>query len=167
MPETNPTKKCCTCKKIKLLSEFYRHCKSKDGLQGRCKTCNRQHNKTDAVMRYYAQYRKSDASKRSKDKYSNSDSGKINRAEYMKSDDGKLAFAKYRSRNKGKIKAQGIIGGALRAGRITVPDNCEKCAGTAKLDGHHDDYSLPLLVRWLCRKCHKAWHIENGHGLNG
>ena len=30
----------------------------------------------------------------------------------------------------------------------------------------HDDYAKPLSVRWLCGKCHTAWHQENGEGLN-
>lgn len=33
---------------------------------------------------------------------------------------------------------------------------CEVCG--AKADGHHDDYSKPLQVRWLCRKHHREVH---------
>lgn len=53
---------------------------------------------------------------------------------------------------------------AIRAGRL-VPQPCEVCgfAGTTK-DGrrgviaHHDDYTEPLEVRWLCHRCHHEWH---------
>jgi transposase-like protein len=28
------------------------------------------------------------------------------------------------------------------------------------MDAHHDDYSKPLRVRWLCRKCHRRYHAD-------
>ena len=44
---------------------------------------------------------------------------------------------------------------------------CSKC-GVAKADAHHEDYSKPMEIVWLCRKCHKARHAEinkSGVGL--
>jgi hypothetical protein len=41
------------------------------------------------------------------------------------------------------------------------PDNCEQCGLKPEyeaLQGHHDDYSKPLEVRWLCRSCHQRHH---------
>lgn len=43
----------------------------------------------------------------------------------------------------------------LRRGKITR-EPCERCGGTAEM--HHDDYSEPLQVRWLCRSCHLELH---------
>ena len=34
---------------------------------------------------------------------------------------------------------------------------CEKC-GNQKVDAHHDDYTQPLAVRWLCRAHHLEVH---------
>lgn len=34
---------------------------------------------------------------------------------------------------------------------------CEVC-GDPQSEMHHDDYSKPLEVRWLCRPCHIAHH---------
>lgn len=35
---------------------------------------------------------------------------------------------------------------------------CENCGDTA--EKHHDDYTKPLLVRWLCRPCHLLEHSK-------
>lgn len=29
--------------------------------------------------------------------------------------------------------------------------------------GHHDDYTKPDEIRWLCRSHHALWHIKHGH----
>lgn len=44
---------------------------------------------------------------------------------------------------------------AVRSGRLVKPDRCEDC-GVAGVDlhAHHDDYSRPLDVDWLCPPCH-------------
>ena len=34
---------------------------------------------------------------------------------------------------------------------------CERC-GSENSQMHHEDYSKPLAVEWLCRKCHLAEH---------
>ena len=38
---------------------------------------------------------------------------------------------------------------------------CEVCSSTERLHRHHDDYSKPLQVRFLCCYCHNAWHKYN------
>ena len=49
---------------------------------------------------------------------------------------------------------------ALRDGRLTPPAECSGCGSVprGKLDPHHDDYSKPLAVRWLCHPCHVKHH---------
>lgn len=36
---------------------------------------------------------------------------------------------------------------------------CEVC-GAVRVDAHHDDYSNPLQVRWLCRPHHHQHHLK-------
>ena len=45
---------------------------------------------------------------------------------------------------------------AIRNGFL-IRKSCEVC-GELKVEGHHEDYSKPLLVRWLCKKHHLDVH---------
>lgn len=50
---------------------------------------------------------------------------------------------------------------AIEKGFLEKPDSCDCCKQMKKsIDGHHDDYSYPLKVRWLCKNCHYALHQE-------
>jgi len=37
---------------------------------------------------------------------------------------------------------------------------CERCGSSVNVHAHHDDYSRPLDVMWLCAKHHKERHKE-------
>ena len=63
---------------------------------------------------------------------------------------------RWRERNPEKRKAQVAVGNALRDRRL-VREPCEVC-GAEKVHAHHDDYSRPLEVRWLCRQHHAERH---------
>jgi hypothetical protein len=54
-----------------------------------------------------------------------------------------------------KAQARKLAYYAFRRGRITQTP-CEHCGIEERLEMHHDDYSKPLEVRWLCVPCHKA-----------
>ena len=63
-----------------------------------------------------------------------------------------------------KIKAQNALNYAVSRGTIT-PEPCEQCGdfpflhdGRRGVHAHHDDYSKPLDVRWLCVSCHGKEH---------
>ena len=58
--------------------------------------------------------------------------------------------------NNDKFKVQKLVRVAILRGELSVPEKCEKCGGTSRLEAHHDDYSKPLAVRWLCKSCHVA-----------
>lgn len=50
---------------------------------------------------------------------------------------------------------------AIKSGVLIRPNSCSKC-GTDRwpIHAHHDDYSRPLHVRWLCAPCHVSLHTE-------
>jgi len=55
---------------------------------------------------------------------------------------------------------------AKKMGRLVAPERCEKCAKPAKLEMHHDDYTKPFDVTWLCIKCHHKHHLAGGRCLS-
>jgi ribosomal protein S27AE len=48
---------------------------------------------------------------------------------------------------------------------LVKPDACSRCgAGSNIINAHHEDYSKPEKVEWLCPKCHKRVHIQRRFG---
>ena len=65
-----------------------------------------------------------------------------------------------RLRTKGPAyKAYRKLHGELKKGNIKKPLRCEACSKRHKLTAHHEDYSKPLEVEWLCYECHgqRSW----------
>lgn len=56
---------------------------------------------------------------------------------------------------------------AHRLVRRAVRQGCSACASTFRLLAHHDDYSKPLDVIWLCDSCHQERHRKLGWGIGG
>jgi hypothetical protein len=69
------------------------------------------------------------------------------KAEYYKAYDRKRGFRVY-DELKVKVRA---------ATKKLDRKPCEFC-GNPKSDGHHDDYTKPTEIRWLCRKHHMEHH---------
>lgn len=63
---------------------------------------------------------------------------------------------KLRDRQKERVRR--MAREAIKVGTL-VRQPCERC-GSSTVQAHHDDYSKPLDVRWLCRKDHMALHRE-------
>lgn len=61
-------------------------------------------------------------------------------------------------------RARSITKHAIESGRLKRPDRCSRChnppRGRSRIHAHHDDYSRPLDVMWLCQTCHAARHRE-------
>lgn len=64
----------------------------------------------------------------------------------------------HEAEDKEKYRARGRLNDAIRKGKLTR-EPCEVC-GVEPTEGHHDDYSKPLEVRWLCRAHHAQHHAQ-------
>ena len=54
--------------------------------------------------------------------------------------------------------ARNLLNAAVRRGDIVRDSVCRRCGAETKLQGHHEDYSKPLEVVWLCSECHGKAH---------
>ena len=50
--------------------------------------------------------------------------------------------------------ARMAVANAVRKGILFRPFFCPRCEGSAEVHAHHEDYSRPLEVKWMCRSCH-------------
>jgi len=59
-----------------------------------------------------------------------------------------------------KKKAHYLVKYALKRGDLKKPEKCSSCTMKKKTHAHHEDYSKPLKVIWLCASCHKKLHSK-------
>lgn len=55
-----------------------------------------------------------------------------------------------------KANARSYVHVYVKRGKL-VKKPCESC-GNPKVEAHHEDYTKPLYVKWLCRSCHMKLH---------
>jgi hypothetical protein len=148
-------KRCFKCGRTLPLDEFYPHPRMADGHLNKCKSCA----KNDAKQRYYTKHddmmtydqkRLDDPRRREKQREYGRKKRLVHRAETTASQN------RWRERNKHKRHAHAVVNNALRTGALARKP-CEVC-GDPKSQGHHDDYSKPLDVVWLCPKHHGERH---------
>jgi len=70
--------------------------------------------------------------------------------------------AKWNNAHPLELWAHSALRSAVRKG-LVAREPCEVC-GAETVDGHHDDYSRPMHVRWLCRLHHREVHKRNRAG---
>ena len=132
-------KACFKCEEEKPLAEYYRHKGMSDGYLNKCKTCT----KSDSAKHRGANLEKIRAYDRAR--------GSRQPVTYLR---------EYREANPEKFAAHSAVKNAVAGGRLIKPDQCSQCDSTFHIEAHHDDYSKPLEVRWLCAVCHKQHHAN-------
>lgn len=126
-------KVCFKCKQHKPYSQFYKHPDMADGHMGKCKECA----KEDVTLNRRLKI----------EHYREYDRNRGNRQEYVKKKNGSAYAKVYRAVKK----------------CLLVKKPCQMCGSIKRVHAHHDDYSKPLEVMWLCPVHHKARHAYLEH----
>lgn len=136
------TKTCSKCGWAGPLDGFHLDKRSSDGHVADCKRCARERARKcrEAKIEYWRALDRERA-----------------KTPERKAQD-KKNLRKKRARNPLRSLAHSAVSNALRAGRLKKCP-CEVC-GLEEVDAHHDDYSKPLDVRWLCRTHHCEHHAR-------
>ena len=133
---------CKKCQQTKSFDEFYKHSKMADGHLSFCKSCvkNRVNSEREANPEKHF--------RRLQEKYFGA-----KRDRFSKKNDLE------RQLNPIKYKARTMVANAIASGKLIKPKECQTCGNsTRRIEGHHEDYSKPLVVLWLCSKCHSDIH---------
>jgi hypothetical protein len=99
--------------------------------------------------------------------FARSDEGRKAAAEqarkWRKTEVGKAAMERYQERYRiekpERLKARDAVNNAVKAGKLSKQP-CAVCGSSARIHGHHEDYSKPLEVIWLCPVHHKERHRQ-------
>lgn len=145
--------KCKECLIDKDLSEFYKHSQMKSGYLSQCKSCKKsyQNKYRKENIEYVRQYDRNRPNK--EQRYIND----YVRRKSIKYKEAKNKNAKkYNEKNKLKKSAHSKVQCAIETGKL-IKEKCKVC-GNEKTHGHHEDYSKPLEVIWLCHKHHMEIH---------
>ena len=149
---------CFKCGAEKPLTDYYKHKKMADGHLNKCKSCtksdakNHRLNNVESVRAYDRQRHMNDPDRRKKSlaaAKSWREKNKILHTEKTR---------EWRKRNPEKYAAHIATNNALRNNKLEKKP-CEVC-GDPKSQAHHQDYSKPLDVIWLCHQHHVQWHYE-------
>jgi hypothetical protein len=139
------TKACVTCAGVFPLTGFHRDRQRKDGRMNDCAACANR--------------------KRLKWRYENLEKAQASFRNWYKTHvaENSAKCAAYQARNPEKTKARSLLNNAVKRGKMArLP--CEVC-GDPRSQGHHEDHSKPLEVRWMCARCHGKEHRTSPEGV--
>lgn len=143
-------KKCTECKKNYPLSSFTKG-NDKDHKTYRCKNCAKRYRKNHS-FRARENRRKYFLKNREKERLYRKNYYQEHREEAL------LKVKRFQIDEPEKYKARNSANYAKKIGKLQ-PKPCSVC-GNLEINMHHNNYSEPLKVVWLCRKHHKRLHIK-------
>lgn len=168
-------KTCIKCNESKELSLFprYKNRKKEWAYTNVCKACTKLHYKDKHYKEHKEEYLERSRKQKEDDhagyleylrNYYNENKEALRKkaSEYQKQNRDKFndRYKKYSATEEGTIKnkARKKVKSALMKGTLSRPSVCEDCKNERFTEAHHEDYSKPLDVNWLCKECHWKRH---------
>jgi len=143
-------KQCFKCGQTFPLSGFYVHSMMADGHLNKCKECTKKDTAERAARKMQDVQFVISERKRHREKSARA------RANGTATQSANANQKKWRKSNPHKSIAHGMVQKAVSDGTL------KKCpcliCGDVKSQAHHEDYSRPLSVHWLCSKHHGERH---------
>lgn len=147
-------KTCFKCNHEFPLSEFYTHARMADGHLGKCKTCTRMDtSKRHAKKSSDPKWLEKELDRHREKARCYREAGRQKKPS-MKSK--RETDSRHRAKYPEKDLARRLCKAAITAGLLQR----QPCHCGTEAEAHHDDYSKPLAVTWLCPKHHAALHVE-------
>lgn len=141
-----PMKTCFKCGQAKPLDDFYAHPRMADGHLNKCKECTKSDASKDYRRKVSAPAGLEAERARGRDKYARL---------YRVGPNWQSPEAPHDV----KMRARNALANAVRDGKVVKPKACEDCGvRDCRIHGHHLDYYRPLMVTWLCPRCHRRRH---------
>lgn len=127
-----------------------------DGRLGKCKACTKQDTRDRAALKAATdlQWVLSERERHRKKAIKQRAEGR--NAKFVTIEYNRLRNLRQQARHPEKHAARAQVRNAIRDGRLQRQP-CEACG--KKAQAHHDDYTKPLEVRWLCPRDHSDHHI--------
>lgn len=149
-------KTCFRCNRTLPITEFYRHPQMGDGHLNKCKDCT----KADTRKREQRLYSSPDTAIKERERHRlKSRKARAEGTAFRETPEHRVErLRKYRLKYPDKDRARQKLHRAIRTGKIQRQP-CEVC-GNPKSHGHHDDYSRPYDVKWLCVTHHSEHHVR-------
>ena len=173
-------KECRRCGQVKRLGEFYSDGRRRDGHEGTCKVCRcaaarrrRRRDKAHINAQQRERWRRDPLAARCRQRRRRARKPEVSRRASRRygavHKEARRAYCTaYRRKNGHKTRAHALVKAAVTLG-VLVRRPCEVCGarqdeGGQKIYAHHEDYSRPLEVRWLCTSCHRLLHRDKEVG---
>ncbi len=149
MPDTSSQKPCKDCGVTKPLAAYYKHKMMADGHLNSCKECKKAYQvkpreENVEAAREYDRVRHQEQPQR---------------REHVKA-----VAERARKLRPEAFRAKSKVNDAIRRGHM-VKQPCQVCGRVDHVHGHHDDYTKPLEIMWLCPIHHRERHRQLGWGF--
>jgi len=129
-------RECCICRETKELDEFHRDKTKPGGRDYRCRLCDNKRGRLNRNKEYEKKWKENNRDK------------------------VKLYSKRWQEKNKKKVKVYEKFNQLIRSGKIKKGP-CVVCGvNEIRVEAHHEDYTKPFEVVWLCTKHHSNLRIK-------